>query len=203
MDVWEVDYAMQMLYIACCFNEHGRLNDLLKALGPSVDLDPYDVSEFSQAAIAEIFQNTKCFYHGGCYDRAKNYIEGKEILVLRDPVLSRYDKLCREYEEKAGITPVENPYARDLESAVHQAMRHISSYCYDYRWFDGTMDKKGPKLVLMLDDEFVPFYDIPESLFSILDFCEERMAELEQTLSQCEGAVIPFPAREEQEKEAA
>ena len=75
----------------------------------------------------------------------------------------------------------------------------LSDFSFDYRWIDSTKDRKGPKLVLILYEEFESYYDIPDSLFVILDFCAENIPELEAALAE---AVIQLPIWDRLGKEA-
>ena len=59
----------------------------------------------------------------------------------------------------------------------------MNSYSYDYCLYDSLRDKKGPKLVLIVDDEFEAYYDIPDALFSILDICKDGIDHLETELA--------------------
>ena len=123
--------------------------------------------------------------------------------VLRDPLLDRFHALCREYESRRGITRIENPYARELEDAVHSAMR-LSNYNFDYLWVDGSEARKSPKLLLFLFEEFYSFDEIPKALCDILDACQSGIRELEQELKKPAGKVIALPSQPAlKQKEAA
>ena len=129
--------------------------------------------------------------------------------MLRDPLLTRYDDLCRKLEAKQGITKVENRFARDLDSAIQRSMQ-FNSYNYDYYWMDSTQDRKGAKIVLFLFEEFSTYYEVADalftifSLFSILDFCEENIPNLEKALAEAgKDKIIRLPVQSVPEKEAA
>lgn len=199
MDVYEVDWVMQMLYMAYPFYAHNRLGELLNVLGDDFDLDPINFAEMGDIAVSEVFHDTKCYFHD-YYGRPKENWRRKEfeersVLVMRDPVLTEYDRMCREYERRMNITSVQNPYATALEEVVHRAMQ-LQGYAYDYCWYEGTQDKKGPRLVLMLLPEFESQYELPQELFRILDFCEERGQQLRQELERIGEHLHGFPAKE-------
>ena len=150
-----------------------------------------------------IFADSRYHYQPEKYIDRDHYRSDQDVYVLRDPLLTRYDNLCRRLEAAEGITKVENPFAKDLESAIHRHMQ-LSSYCYDYRWINSTADRKGAKIVLFLFEEFAVYYDLIEALFSILDFCEETIPKLESRLAKQVGAkVIRLPVPAATEKEAA
>ena len=98
---------------------------------------------------------------------------------------------------------MESPYVRQLEDTIHRAMQ-FDDYSYDYLWKDGTEDRKGPKIVLFLFEEFCTYSDIPEGLRKILDTCAWGIKQLERELGQQENNVISLPATAAPEyKEAA
>jgi hypothetical protein len=202
METCELEYVMQTLYVGSIFHEHGRLEDFMKCAGEDTELSPDTMWDVIREPITEVFQDTRYYYHEAHYNTVDEYVGGLEIFVMRDPLLSRYDRLCREYELRKGFTKVEDPFAADLESAVHRAMQ-MRSYCYEYRWYDGTMDKKGPRLVLMLDEEFDVYIDIPEALFEILDFCQDKLPALEHALAELDARIIDLPVQTTTYEEAA
>lgn len=201
IDECTVEYAMQMLYVAKYFYDHDRLDDLLEACGGMDTLDPENVWSFTEAAIGAVFRESSFEAHGPKWVTPHEYESARYVHILRDPLLTRYDALCREYERKKGIVPIENPYVRNLESAVNRAMQ-LDSYCYDYRWCDGAA-KGGCRLVLILDDEFAVFWQVTSALFKILDFCEEQLPRLEAELAEGTGKTILFPVHTTEIKEAA
>ena len=96
MDVYEVDWVMQMLYMAYPFYAHNRLGELLNVLGDDFDLDPINFAEMGDIAVSEVFHDTKCYFHD-YYGRPKENWRRKEfeersVLVMRDPVLTEYDR---------------------------------------------------------------------------------------------------------------
>ena len=200
---FDIEYPMQSLYIAKIFYDHDKLNELLDCLDDDITISWDELSQLEQTAVGCVFADSRYYYQPEkCIDR-DHYRSDQDVYVLRDPLLTRYDHLCRRLEAAEGITKVENPFARDLESAVHRQIR-LNSYCYDYRWIDSTQDKKGAKLVLFLFEEFAVYYDLIEALFSILDFCEETIPKLESRLAKQVGAkVIRLPVPAATEKEAA
>ena len=98
---------------------------------------------------------------------------------------------------------MENRFARDLDSAIQRSMQ-FNSYNYDYYWMDSTQDRKGAKIVLFLFEEFGAYYSAIYSLFSILDFCEENIPNLEKALAEAgKDKIIRLPVQSVPEKEAA
>ncbi len=203
----DIEYPMQTLYIAKSFYDHGKLNLLLSALkgglGEDISLAEDQLGFVEIAAVQSAFEDTRYYEHYGRKPERVGYLQLRDVYVLRDPLLTRYDGLCRKLEAKLGITKVENQFARDLESSIQRNMQ-MNSYSYDYRWVDSTSDRKGAKIVLFLFAEFAAYYDIPNSLFSILDFCAEGIPRLEAALAEApKDKVIRLPMTTTPEKEAA
>lgn len=95
-----------------------------------------------------------------------------------------------------------NPYVRELEAAIHHALA-LNDYSYDYLLVDGTKDRKGPKLLLFLFEEFCAIGEVPDALCAILDFCKDGIARLERELSRESSKIISLPAPLPEYKEAA
>jgi len=201
IEEYVVEYAMQILYVAKYFYDHDRLDDLLEVCGGMDTLDPAYIWSITEAAIGAVFRESSFEAHGSKWVTHHEYEAARYVHILRDPLLTRYDELCREYELKNVILPIENPYVKKLESAVNRAMQ-LDSYCYDYRWYDSSM-RGGCRLILILDEEFTVFWQVTSALFEILDFCEEQLPKLEAELAGDNGKTILFPARTIEAKEAA
>lgn len=199
----DIEYPMQILYIAKIFHDHGRLEALLDELDEDASLVDDQIGFVNLAMVECIFEDTRYYSQRGKRVEEYGYTQDRDTYVLRDPLLSRYDDLCRKLEMKLGITKVENQFARDLDSVIQRNMQ-FNSYHYDYRWVDSTEDRKGAKIVLFLFEEFGTFYDIPDGLFSILDFCQEGIPRLEAALAEAsKDKVIQLPVKVEPKKEAA
>ncbi len=206
MDYTEmVEYPMRALYIAKAFYDHGRLDALLDELDDDISLSPDELGFIELASVECVFEDTRYYVQTDKRDESSRYWQNRRnTYVMRDPLLTRYDDLCRKLEMKLGITKVENQFARDLNSGIQRSMRQISSYSYDYRWLDSTQDHKGAKFVLFLFEEFVTYYDVAVALFDILDFCVEGIPKLEAALAEAsKEKVLPLPVKSTPEKEAA
>ena len=200
---YELEYAMQMLYIAKIFYDHGKLDTLLNETGRDVSLSWDELGMVEQSGIGCVFEDSRYYYQQDKRRWRDEYIPDCDTFVLRDPLLTRYDDLCRKLEAKQGITKVENRFARDLDSAIQRSMQ-FNSYNYDYYWMDSTQDRKGAKIVLFLFEEFGAYYSAIYSLFSILDFCEENIPNLEKALAEAgKDKIIRLPVQSVPEKEAA
>lgn len=200
---FQIEFPMQSLYIAKAFYDHGRLDSLLDCLDADASLSWDELSWIEQASLLCAFSDSRYYHQEGRRRGADLYEEDRDTYVLRDQLLTQYDNLCRKLEAKLGITKVENRFARDLDSVIQRNMQ-FDSYSYDYQWIDSTRDRKGAKIVLFIFEEFGAYYDIPDSLFSILDFCQVGIPMLEAALEKAsKDKVIQLPVKIEPEKEAA
>ena len=203
MDEDTLNAAMRILNMAKVLESHGKLNRLMDMLGDCTEITWDNQCMIERFACESVFQNTKCYEQYGKQVSHHAYEPDREVYVLRDPLLDRFHALCREYESRRGITRIENPYAREMEDAVHSAMR-LSNYNFDYLWVDGSEARKSPKLLLFLFEEFYSFNEIPKALCDILDACQSGIRELEQELKKPAGKVIALPSQPAlKQKEAA
>lgn len=200
---YEIEYPMQSIYIAKIFYDHDCLDHLIENLDDDVTVSWDELGWIEVASVESVFADSRCYQQQGRKLMADTYEPDRVTYILRDPLLTRYDGLCRQLETQTGITPVENQFARELESAVHRNLQ-FGNYCYDYLWKDSTKDRKGAKIVLFLFEEFSAYYEVADSLFTILDFCKANIPRLEAALAEAEkNKVIPLPIRVTPEKEAA
>lgn len=202
-DDYEIEYPMQSIYIAKIFYDHGRLDQLMKNLDDNITISWDELGWIEIASVESVFADSRCYQQEGSRVMADTYEPDRVTYVLRDPLLTRYDDLCRKLERQTGITPVENLFARELESAINRNLQ-FNNYCYDYCWKDSTKDRKGAKIVLFLFEEFSTYYEVADALFTILDFCEAGIPRLEAALAEAEQKkVIPLPIQAAPEQEAA
>lgn len=200
---YEIEYPMQSLYIAKIFYDHNRLDKLMDNLDSNTTISWDELGWIEMVSVESVFADSRCYQQRGQRVMADLYDPDRVTYVLRDPLLTRYDSLCRQLETRTGITPVENQFARNLESVVHRNMQ-LNNYCYDYYWIDSTKDRKGAKIVLSLFEEFSTYYEVADALFTILDFCAAGIPKLEAALVEAERKkVIPLPIQAMPEQEAA
>lgn len=200
---FEIECPMQSLYIAKTFYDHDRLDQLMENLHDDVTISWDELGWIEMASVESVFADSRCYQQEGRRVMADTYEPDRITYVLRDPILTCYDDLCRKLEKQTGITPVENQFARELESAVNRNLQ-FNSYSYDYFWKDSTKDRKGAKIVLFLFEEFSAYYEVADALFTILDFCKAGIPRLEAALAEAEQEkVIPLPIQAVSEQEAA
>ena len=205
----DTEWVLKMLYAAKTVYDGGlweRFADMLThdygvLANGKFTFDPeWDALVYS-CAIGSVFETAKSFY---------NQEEERETTVFWDPLMYRYNKLCREYETRRGIVEIEDPYVEEATQATHKAMT-FSSYSYDYRWYTGTKSPKDSKLILITDPEFYNAWEVPAGLVELREFYEEGVRRLEAELASEEKTkkrrksrlfVLPAP-KEAPRKEAA
>lgn len=203
MDEDMINAAMRILNMAKVLERHGKLARLMDKLEGDTELSWDNQCIVERVACESVFQDTRCYQQYGKQVSRHEYEPDREVYVLRDPLLDRFHALCLEYESQSGITRIENPYAREMEDAVHRAMR-LSNYNFDYLWIDGSEARKSPKLLLFLFEEFYSFDELPEALCDILGACQDGIRKLEQELKKPVGKVIALPSQPAlKQKEAA
>lgn len=175
------DWSLEMMYAAKTIYDAGlweRFSQMLAhdyeiVVGGDFTFDPEFGPILYGIAISSVFETTKGYY---------NQEEEREITVFWDPLMYRYNKLCREYEARRGIVEIENPYVEEAVQAVHKAM-NFSSYSYDYRYYTGTKSPKDSKLVFIEDPEFCNAWEVPAGLVELRQFYIEGVARLEAELA--------------------
>lgn len=197
--------AMEILHLVKVMDDHDRLPALLKLVGNDLELTLDNQGLVEICACQTVFQDTRVYQQceGKIVSRYE-YEEDREVFVLRDPLLTRFDALCREYEARRGIPKTENAFARQMEGDIHRALQFSGNYCYDYLLVDGTQDRKGPKIVLFFFEEFCSYDEVPVGLCEVLDACKYGIDQLEKELNKLPAKVIPMPLPlVPEEKEAA
>lgn len=203
--VLEMMYAAKYLYDGGCWDTFTAMftQNVHEYEGDDVEVgfDPRLGSIFYAAAISSVFETVKSYY---------NEERQTDIVVFWDPLMYRFNKLCREYEAQRGIVEIENPYVREMEQAIHSAL-NFGSFSYDYRWTTGTKNPKDSKLVWIEDPEFSNSWEIPRGLVALRDFYVDGISRLEAELTpkkrkptSKKGKLVLLPAPEKARwKEAA
>ena len=200
IDEGMIEDVLQMLYVASQFYGSDRWEKFTAILNEYTQSDDFqfdleNLSLLYSAAIDAVFETVKVYYK----DETQ-----RTTFVFWDPVMYRYNKLCREYEEKRGITEIENPYVNEMESAVHNALQ-LNSYSYTYLWTTDTKSPRGSKLVFIEDVEFECEWQLPGCLMELRTFYTEGVKRLEAELAPKDSKliVLPAPKKARRRKEAA
>lgn len=200
----DIEYAMRALSLAKIFYDHNCLDRLLEAAGADTTISEDELCDLERAAAERVFADTRWAWQEGKWDyRCRGYRAGCEVYVFRDPLLTRYDRLCRSYETAKGCSMAENPFAKMLDRVIQTHMQ-LDSYCHEFYWKPGDGGRRDARLVLLLSEEFYVFCNIPGALFAILDFCQEDIPSLEAALAEASGEMAALqPTPGDCRKEAA
>ena len=198
IEPYELEYSMQLLHIAKRFADRDRLQNLLNACGENAEISEVTLMEITLQLPSLIFEDVTYQEHE---EDDRRMLQERFVYIMRDSLFSRFDSLCREYEEFCGIEPIENTILTSIQTATENAM-YLHSYSYTYAFYNSLKDRKGPKLVLILDPEFDAYYELPDALFGVLDACtywidalEAELTRLRQQAREQSEKVVNFPRK--------
>lgn len=175
-----------MLRFAKNLYDCGLADRFRKSFG-SYLLDGDDYWGLAYEATGWIFQDTRHYYN------EKNEIE---TWLFCDPIIDRFCRLCREYENRKGVTEAENPYRKDMERIMYDGFSFSSySYGYGYDWRLSSRDRGRKCLLLFTGCKFYSSDEVPAGLLDIRDGFGSTIARLEMELSK-ETRLIPLPLAE-------
>ena len=180
------------LRLAKAFADHDQFKELRHRFDHCT-LDEDLAYEISLEVVGVIFQDTNMYY---------NEENDFEIWVLADPVIDRFCRLCRCYEERKGISEKENPYMAAIERTIQSAFS-LSDYHYDYNydWKLSAKDRGRKRILFFLGPEFCGLFEMPLALLDIWDGFRYQNWKLEAELGL--NKLVPiYPLRVER-KEAA
>lgn len=170
-----------------------RMGEQFKKRFGFYKLDGDSYWELAYDTISWAFLDTRHYYN----DR-----DEIETWLFIDPVIDRFCELCREYEERRGVSGEENPYRKDMERILHEGLC-FNSYSYGYDWRLSAEDRGRKRLLLFTGCEFYSHDEIFDGLMEIKHGFEMINKKLEAELNQ-ETRIIPLSlAMAGQWKEAA
>jgi len=120
-----------------------------------------------------------------------------DIWIFGDPCIDKFCRLCREYEDRRGLSEEENPYRREIEAIIREGFR-FPSYSYNFAWYLSAKDRGRKRLVLFTGMEFCSHVSVPEGLLEIREGFDELNQRLEEELSN-DGQILRSPATERKE----
>lgn len=145
------------------------------------------------------------FYEGAAsvYEKTCNYYnEEKEVetLVLFDPLMNEFFRLCREYERRKEISRENDPFRSQGQREIHDSFGFVD-YCCDWWLFDEQHGR--PRLVILFDCNFCGHHALPGAIADSRSELENQISRLKKALADLEPQpVITLPAQAEL-KEAA
>lgn len=183
-------YFFDNLYIAKQLWDAGAGNDFFDRCG-SFAADSEDYYALFYEGVASVYKET-CNY----------YNEDKEIetLVLFDPLMDEFFRLCREYERRKGVSPENNQLRRTGQREVHDSFGFVD-YCCD--WWLCDEQHGRPRLVILFDCNFCGHHALPGAIADSRSELESQIIGLKKALAELEPQpVITLPVPTEL-KEAA
>lgn len=178
------------LRLAKAFADHDQFKELRHRFD-GCTLDEDSSYEMALTAMERIFQGTNMYY---------NEDQDFEVWVLTDPLIDRFCRLCRRYEERKGISEEENPYMAEIKRTIHFAFS-LNAYNYDFDWRLSAGDRGRKRILFFAGQEFYGLYEMPMALLEIWEGFQDLNRKLEAELGL--NKLVPiYPLRTEW-KEAA
>lgn len=106
-----------------------------------------------------------------------------DTLVIFDPLIDEYCRLCDEYEQKIGSEPGESDMRRETEWFIYNNF-DLSGYAcdYDFRIYANGHGRR--RLVVLSGIEFYGFEELPGALADIHDALEIQVERLRRELTR-------------------
>ena len=180
------------LRLAKAFADHDQFKEIRRRFDHCT-LDEDFAYEISLEVAGMIFQDTNMYY---------NEEADFETWVLADPVIDRFCRLCRCYEEKKGVSEEENPYMREIERTIRSAFSLSAYYySYDFDWRLSAKDRGRMRILFFLGPEFCGLFEMPLALLEIWEGFRYLNRKLEAELGL--NKLVPIHPLIEERKEAA
>lgn len=183
-------YFFDNLCVAKQLWDAGAANPFLKWCG-SFPVDTEEYYEIFYDGVASVYEKTCSYYN-----------EEKEVetLVLFDPLMDEFFRLCREYEQRKGISKEGNPLRHRGQRDVCDSFG-FQDYCCSWWLFDEQHGR--PRLVILFDCDFCGHHALPGAVADSRSELESQIIGLKKALAELEPQpVITLPVQTEM-KEAA
>jgi hypothetical protein len=186
MNICELDYSfIYPIALIKAMHDYGVGGKLLNLWGRS-EVSSDDRYEIAYDASESAFENL-CIYY--------NEYKEVETWVFFDPLIDEFCRLCEEYERKKNIPHPQNPYRRDIETAMRSALC-FNSYSYDYNFYMYPEQIGRHRLALILYNEFCDTESIPLGLLEFraalehyLELLRKELRPLVLLTTECETEV--------------
>lgn len=121
------------------------------------------------------------------------------------PGMCEYYALCREHSRKNRIAFKNDPYVKEAERTVYEALQSINSYCFDWRLFTPVKEteKKYPCLLFVASPEFWCPPDHVKAFIRIGRFYTQGVDRLKKELAEETTIRVLPPAAVTEERKAA
>lgn len=99
-----------------------------------------------------------------------------EVYVFCDPIIDKFCRLCRQYEQRRHLTEDKNPYRQRIEAVIRSGF-YLNGYDYNFGWKLSANDRGRRRLLFFYGPEFCGLEELPEGLLEIRDgFLELNLA---------------------------
>lgn len=162
-------YLFDNLYIAKQLWDAGAAERFLKWCG-SYPVDTEEYYELFYDGVASVFEETKTYYN-----------EEKEIetLVLFDPLMDEFFRLCEEYERLKGVSPADNQLRRGGQREVCNSFGFVD-YCCDWWLFDEQHGRS--RLVILFDCNFCGHHELPGAVANARNELKNQISQLKSKI---------------------
>ena len=167
----EIYYSLESVKYACLCYKYGRLRDFLNSGNQEPREDYYtcfmDIAEIAVDFIAGNYQEDYCV----------------DIYYFSYKDMMEYYRLCRVYSCKHGIRLRDNPFMREAEQFVTDAMEFNNYGGYWYHLHTKINHDWASGIVIHLDDNcFQDEFGLSEAMLSIGGWYASAVIRLRQTL---------------------
>ena len=180
--VWEGLYVLKDVY------DHNPDAAVLRMYRDNV-IDGDYTFEISINSLDQFFEDTRDYY-----DEEKEL----EVVVIFDPIITAYWKMCDEYEARQKIEPKKNKFRSDMFSALNAAF-DLPDYSFGARSYEDTKHKSGCRIVLLMYCEFYSHFMVPGALAEAYDAFVHYTKLLQKELDGLKGKIVAFPTQGEKE----
>lgn len=150
--VWGTLYVLKEVY------DHNPEAKLLQQYRSTVmDGDYY--YEIAENAVGAFFADTRMYF---------NYDDEITTVVIYDPIITSFWKMCDEYERRLDLKPTENTIREDMKHALDCALS-IPDYSYDAAWYSDINKRNGCRLVLLYGCDFNSHHMLPGAIKEAYD----------------------------------
>ncbi len=144
--------------------------------------DTEDYYELFYCGVADVYKETFNYY---------NDEKEVETLVLFDPLIDEFFRLCREYERRKGISRDSNSLRSRGQQEIHDSFGFMD-YCCD--WWLRDEQHGRPRLVILFDCNFCGHHMLPGAVAASRRELESQIIGLKKALADLEPQpVIAFP----------
>ena len=161
----------EMLDLAKCLHD-SELAEKFHKRFDKLELCEESFYELAYEATGWIFEDSRDYY---------NNEEEFETWVFYDPLIDRFCQLCQVYEQQNDLSEEQNPYRRQIISAINSAFC-FNHYSYNFDWRLSASDRGRKRLLFYIGPEFYELCELPPALLEIREQFQNLVGQLEQSV---------------------